>query len=270
MRTKFNLRSKFWSIVAGDIEKPEPREWLDKYHDPTLADRSNFLVDLFQFACRERGEAAKRAVFKVAQEKEGQLPACTRCKFPACCWQTVLWQVTWDGLPVARHLRLAGRDTPELRARLKEHGEAVGSTPKLDWWKKKVLCPLIQDDGLCSIYDVRGLICRKYYIGGDPEVCIKAADNPDTKCIAYQANTVEQARVEWSWTLELEHEFGIRRASPALLPLSSAVLRALEALDAKTKDEFQRILTLPGITPAQAQALIRDEPLCADPDAVKL
>lgn len=255
MRTKFSLNSKFWSIVAGDIEKPEPREWLDKYHDPTLADRANFLVDLFQFAGRERGEAAKRAVFKVAQEKEGQLPACTRCKFPACCWQTVLWQVTWDGLPAARHLRLSGRDTPELRAQLKEHGEAVLTTQRNDWWKKKVLCPLIQADGLCSIYDVRGLICRKYYMGGDPEACIKAADDQTVETVVYHSNTEEQTRVEWSWAVELEREFGVRRMAPAVLPLSLAALRALEALSATTKDEFNRILSLPGITAEQADVM---------------
>jgi Fe-S-cluster containining protein len=60
------------------------------------------------------------------------------------------------------------------------------------WWDAKVSCVFLRDDNTCSVYDVRPISCRGYYVRTDPALCHK---NDKTDVEMYDFNAIRYLRL---------------------------------------------------------------------------
>lgn len=89
---------------------------------------------------------------------------------PGCCYLKTLVYF-YEGIPIARALKRAGRDSPELRDELRRNGEEMeGHTQKA--WLEDVRRPCsFLKAGRCSVYPVRPHACRTYWVASPPANC---------------------------------------------------------------------------------------------------
>ena len=82
---------------------------------------------------------------------------CKSCKEPYCCRMRVYAPIAAGEL-IAETLK----DTPLLRDRLRDHID--------DWDTGKLPCVFLEQ-GRCSIYPVRPLVCRAHFVTSPPKLC---------------------------------------------------------------------------------------------------
>lgn len=84
----------------------------------------------------------------------------------AGCWWccTKIVQVTApEVLLVARYIRQWPQEAQEVViARARGYVSALSGLPQQEWPSKRLRCPLLADDGKCSVYPARPLICRAW------------------------------------------------------------------------------------------------------------
>jgi Fe-S-cluster containining protein len=168
--------------------------------------------------------------------KRIKLPVvCATCDATkACCSSYVLVRL-YEGLVVAAHLKRAGDDTPELRARLAAQADAMDATPVADWFKP---CVFLDDAQRCSVYRVRPTTCAQLMVYTSPDLCNARSNEiksytPEAEVAA--ANQVEEAFRE---RLALRRKVGRRYFGT----LPRMVLISLEAWDRTDFRDYLRQL----------------------------
>jgi Fe-S-cluster containining protein len=90
---------------------------------------------------------------------------CTAAK--GCCTVTVLiW--LYEAVPVADRLRREGRDTPELRERLRHAANRMEALPTYQY---RLPCVFLDERELCTVYDVRPADCGVAFVSTPPANC---------------------------------------------------------------------------------------------------
>jgi len=95
--------------------------------------------------------------------------SCTSCSTPGCCYQKINAHL-FEVIPLAFWLRKEGRDTPQLRARLKDAWNKMECEGFEEFFASNTPCVFLEDDK-CSIYPYRPIECRVYWVFSPPELC---------------------------------------------------------------------------------------------------
>lgn len=137
------------------------------------------LAELFAWA-----DAFHRVLF----EESGALPRCgAGCS--SCCSQVVFDVHAFEVERLGRHLVASGVSVEELIAALdrrighfdtirREHPRAADEshdawTERLavEFWKADLPCVLLDEQGRCSVHELRPWSCRRYFSLSDPQWC---------------------------------------------------------------------------------------------------
>jgi Fe-S-cluster containining protein len=150
---------------------------------------------------------------------------CRDCAVPACC-RVMLYAPLCDALPAARRLRRDGRDTPEMRARLREVGDAMEANDQDSWFEAQRPCVFL-DGPKCSIYQQRPVECRRMLVASPAEWCL-----PPRRNIVF-VNTIELLEASLTNGHQLHGLLGLKETPRRLLygAFPRLVLIALEATD---------------------------------------
>jgi Fe-S-cluster containining protein len=162
-----------------------------------------FELTVLEAASAVRGRADARIGEKLASLDPGQGVSCGPGCF-ACCHQLVVVSPL-EAYALAEHVtrdpELAKRTEtravaweaavaaqPELAERIGTF-EAAGGYMSGDeggelealYWRARLPCVFLDDDGKCSVYEVRPLACREHHVVSDPLLC---AEDPDATTLA--------------------------------------------------------------------------------------
>lgn len=159
---------------------------------------------------------------------------------PGCCYQKTMISFA-EALVIAVYLKRHALDTPELRNRLQDHGEAMEGASRAAWFHESHPCVFLKD-GRCQIYSVRPTICSSYYVISPAEQCQTSAYNE----ILHIDNT-EALAVGIRNSLQVHRAIGLKEnqmrmhtgAMPRLVQL------ALEAWDVDNFHSFMRSQSWP-------------------------
>lgn len=164
--------------------------------------------------------------------KEDPRPvSCSGCTHPHCCYQKTIVTL-YEVFPLVRMLRKTGRDTPELREKLKTIGEEMeGSSPD-EWFKKYIPC-IFLDNGKCTAYPHRPLRCRTYWVVSPPEDC----GPPSGNGVAF-INDTPIVNATMATGMRVHQMLKLKETSKRILlaAFPRALLIALEAWDS---DDYQ-------------------------------
>ncbi|MFC5402453.1 YkgJ family cysteine cluster protein [Cohnella soli] len=108
----------------------------------------------------------------------------------ACCYQPIMvsWNEMRSMIPAIKSLSGEARD--ELKGKIQHAIDELerqgmrhynGNTPDTErshYFNAHIPCPLLSDDGSCSMYDARPTTCAVYRNYGDPSDCQTMADPP--------------------------------------------------------------------------------------------
>jgi len=164
------LRAKVWAAVRAST-----REILAGGRSPeTLAELIATATAL--------GERALVVVSPTPVEDPGktgwQTPGCTPgCHY--CCYEQV--NVTPpEVFAIAGYIRTSWSDGRQrsFRKRLRAAAAKARGLGHDAYFKARIACPLLNAQGMCSIYEVRPLMCRAYN-SLDVKACERAARNAD-------------------------------------------------------------------------------------------
>lgn len=157
--------------------------------------------------------------------------SCGDCKAnKGCCFMSVS-ALMFEGLPVARHLKKTGRDTPELRAELHKQGDAMESMSIDDWYDTTTPCVFLDEDQRCSIYAVRPSACRHHVVFSPPRNCSPPKDKE-----TLQFGSDKELVTAFGWNVSIATSFfGFEdpgKSGQVLIgSLPKVVVRILESLD---------------------------------------
>lgn len=210
------------------------------------------LIDKLEQDQRELDEYVRERLPTIGQVS---CSSCTHAS-PGCCSQKVM--ITFhEALPIARYLRRLGLDTPELRDRLLELGNAMEGTDRVQWFDSRRPCVFLVG-GRCSIYDVRPVACRTYFVKTPHENCQPgAADNG----VAF-ANMSEAIAQSMGRARVIHQAMGLRETNKRILigAMPRLLLIALEAWDRSDAEDFIRLQTWPSDDDIRARWFEGDNP----------
>lgn len=155
--------------------------------------------------------------------RSGLVPSC-RSGCDGCCYLLALIGYC-EALPIAEVLleRPAWRPTAKALAR---HAQLCGpEITKEEWFLRAVPCPLLGEDRLCTVYDVRPAPCRYHFVVTPPENCCPGAADSSTA----RVNTSEALSYVWREDIDLHRrrpELGPACAAPIGLVVLVAMVAA--------------------------------------------
>lgn len=150
---------------------------IPKHHDPKLPRILNDLIDKIEKDL-PYVDAHIESLLHNAEQEQGRKASCAGCTNPGCCYQMV-WVTLYEALPIARRLRMEGRATRPFIAKLRELGERQEATGRGAWFGRNQPCVLLTPDKKCSVYDLRPVLCRQYFVFSDPRLCLPTAGTQD-------------------------------------------------------------------------------------------
>jgi Fe-S-cluster containining protein len=187
------------------------------------------LIDKLVEDLAEYDKTIARMRLKVVYQP-GESISCDSCSKPGCCYQYVLATPN-ESMVIARHLKQNGRDTPTLRARLRELGDGMASMSNAAWFNTVTPCVFLEAD-YCSIYEVRPVACRACLVLSPAEDCV-----PPSGKRTKNVNTVSVIEANLRQAFHLSEVLGhADPRKPAVMPLPLMVLRCLEAADMPDED----------------------------------
>jgi hypothetical protein len=104
--------------------------------------------------------------------------SCYTCDAPKACCSLLTSAYLYEVVPIAARLIREGRDTPELRAQLKQRAHAMETTPKKDY---KLPCLFLGERELCTIYEDRPSVCGSHLVSSPASHCSDHATIAITK-----------------------------------------------------------------------------------------
>lgn len=172
--------------------------------------------------------------------KQQKLPVvqCTGCDAKKACCHSVVVARLYEGMVLAAHLRDTGRDTPELRDRLRASAEAMEAASPYEW---RVPCVFLDDAERCTVYPARPLPCGTLYVYTPPAWC----SDPNAAVEGYVADA--ESAVATEIEEELRDRLSLRKkvGRRYLGVLPRMVLVALEAWDRTDFRDYLRRLDWP-------------------------
>lgn len=102
--------------------------------------------------------------------KEDRVTTCDTCTAPGCCYQKTLGQLS-EAVLIANYLKKEKLDTKELRKKLREVGMKMENTSRQKWFEQAIPCVFLTEDKRCSIYEIRPMQCRTYFVVSPQENC---------------------------------------------------------------------------------------------------
>ena len=109
-----------------------------------------------------------------------QVITCDTCTATKACCAVITTAYLAEALPIAARLIGEGRDTPALRARLRDAAAAMEGS-SLDAYAAP--CVFLDAAERCSIYDDRPSVCGTHVVSSDARLCA----TPGAEVIAYHA-----------------------------------------------------------------------------------
>jgi Fe-S-cluster containining protein len=178
-----------------------------------------------------------RGAMEVA--KRVKLPmSCSTCSVTkACCSSYVIVRL-YEGLVIAETLKRTGRDTPELRAQLREQAEAMDAMRAHAWSRP---CVFLDAAERCSVYDVRPTTCAQLYVYTAPELCVARSSQIGSYTPREEVAAANRVEEEFRARLSLRKKVGRRY----LGVLPRMVLVSLEAWDMTDFRDYLRQLPWP-------------------------
>jgi len=87
-----------------------------------------------------------------------------------CCYHPVT-STLLEGIVIFRWLQRHRRWTATLKAALEAVSARTWNLPLEVWMLSRIPCPLLDRDGLCSVYESRPAMCQTAFSRGDPYYC---------------------------------------------------------------------------------------------------
>lgn len=160
-------------------------------------------------------------------DDQGNQPACVRgCSH--CCHQRVELTAP-EVFLIVRYLETA---SPEQLSRLSAAAERHASLSSREHFSQQCVCPFLDVDGTCTIYDARPLACRRAH-SLDVEVCRRLAEEPTLR-----VNIPTSEDLDWNLSaLTLGYYEGLAHAGvpPHQYELAQAVALALRTEGAELR-----------------------------------
>jgi Fe-S-cluster containining protein len=196
--------------------------------DPDGWNYERLLIEIVKWYERtdiEYGKAVRRRPEKISCD------TCTQTS-PGCCNQKVMTSL-FEILPIAAFLQANNLDTPELRERLRVEGTAMEGTDREDWFYEIRPCAFLKD-GRCSIYRVRPVACRSYYVITPSEDC--QATNPTHRIAHIDSGKYLEMALEKA--MAVHKALGLKETTQRILvgTLPRMVLLGLEMME---QDDYQ-------------------------------
>jgi Fe-S-cluster containining protein len=94
--------------------------------------------------------------------------SCHDCNAPKACCHLKTKAYLHEAVVIAARLKREERDTPELRAQLKQAAHYMETTPKT---KHTRGCVFLDADERCTIYEDRPAVCGSHFVSSPPEQC---------------------------------------------------------------------------------------------------
>lgn len=159
---------------------------------------------------------------------------CTNAE-PGCCYQKVFMPLH-EAFLIARHIRTEGLDTPEFRAQLKAEGELMEGTERGVWFHEMRRPCIFLKGGLCSIYPIRPMACRSYFVVSPQTQC-----QPGNHDGIYSIDTLAIQAAELTRTKKIHKALELKETPQRVLwaVLPRVVLVALEIWDS---DDYQQTI----------------------------
>ncbi|MEJ7597953.1 MAG: YkgJ family cysteine cluster protein [Kofleriaceae bacterium] len=187
------------------------------------------IADLNRAAGRNAKQVGK------LQQLQVQCTSCTVTKM--CCYSLAVARL-YEGVVMAAELRKTGRDTPELRERLRARAEAMEAASPYEW---STPCLFLDERERCTIYSARPTSCGTLLVYSDPALC--AARSREIQVYVPHAELAHAVELEevFRQRLALRHRVGRRYLG--VLPRMALV--ALEAWDRTDFRDYLRQLPWP-------------------------
>lgn len=165
--------------------------------------------------------------------------SCNSCTAIKGCCTLMVSALMFEGLPVARKLKKEGKDTPELRAKLHNIGNAMEKEGQEEWFDKAIPCIFLDPDQRCTIYDVRPSACRHHVVFNPPKRCSLPRDQP-----TLQFGSEKELTTAFNWNIAIAQSFfGFQDPSQTGVMVVGSfpkvVVRILDALD---HDDYRKAL----------------------------
>jgi Fe-S-cluster containining protein len=189
-------------------------------------------------------EKMKLPLLAGAAQMQVKEPSCHKCTAAACCRQAI-YVTLFEVFPLARHLVETGRDTPELRARLRDAGYRMETTPNAGWLDRYEACVFLENER-CTVYEHRPVRCRSYWVFSPAEQC----GPPSGRDVAF-ANYTGATTVALQFGRRLHKDLRLKETRMRILmaTLPRATLIVLEAMDADVSfEQFVRSSVWPSET----------------------
>jgi Fe-S-cluster containining protein len=149
----------------------------------------------------------------------------------SCCWTPVVDVTPLEAIVVAQHLRrsLRADELEQTLERLRKHSIMRQGLSPAERPLARIRCAMLGDDGLCTVYEARPLVCAGVF-SLSRQACEQASANT-----ADAAAAVPLDRPAKAWTMGvsggLQHALVEAGLDGNLYELHGAVVRALERPD---------------------------------------
>lgn len=164
---------------------------------------------------------------------------CYACDAPKACCSEPTSAYLYEAVPIAARLRREGRDTPELRARLKAYAHAMETTRRGEYAQP---CLFLGERELCTIYEDRPTVCGTHLVESPPIACSQRRADLQVGRITGPGKDDQQPEHEERFRIAL----GLRRIERLYLgAMPRMVLLCLEAWDRRDYVSFLADRVLP-------------------------
>jgi Fe-S-cluster containining protein len=224
------------------------RRWLHRGADAVTAVRTfgeyvvaEGVVDWITAATRHVNDGVTATVIRIGKKSRPPRPSsCIGCTAAKGCCSLIQIAHLHEGVPIAARLRAEGRDTPELRDRLRETADAMTAADRDEWRRP---CVFLDDAERCTIYSDRPTACGTLFVYSPAERCADraASDEIEVHDISVEISAVVQFAEAFRRRLGLRRKVG--RMYVDVLP--RIVLRCLEAWDRTDYHDYFRLQTWP-------------------------
>lgn len=196
------------------------------------------ILDSLRAMITDINARATKEAKSVGRQQKLPVVQCFNCDAKKACCHSIVVARLYEGIVVAAHLKETNRDTPELRASLRQAAEAMEAASPFEW---RVPCAFLGDGERCTVYDARPTPCGTLYVYTPPASCSDPSA-PVKAYVAHAENAVAQ-EIEDEFRDKLSLRKKVGRRYMGVLP--RMVLVALEAWDRTDFRDYLRALDWP-------------------------
>lgn len=213
-RAKQDRRAARRKLVAEPAARPA---------GPTFGDVIAREALLEKASTSTRGIIAKAEIEVVASARRFlRVISCHTCTAPKGCCTLTTTAYLHEAVPLAARLRAEGRDTPELRERLRASARVMETHAMT---VSRNSCVFLDENQRCTVYEDRPSVCGTTFVSSPPQHCSEPAQQTESYDHPFTKVSIEAERT-------FEEAAGLTRMKgPYLGALPRMVLLTLEAWD---------------------------------------